>query len=399
MFEIKLTEQNTIEQTPLEKSLKHAYSPYGYCYDPQSPSLMRIDDNTAKYVVYIFQQFLSGYELSAITAALTEMGAPSPNQRKEQLGYTFKKGHVTDYWSAGCLNSIITNPVYIGDYIYRRPRLPKHLLERIEDLPQLPSGTVLHDHHEAIISKDEFERAGILLRCQTEAFNATRKPRKQNPAYRPPFCNTVFCGECGRPMYFRRTEHAGKITKTGYSCGSKMKNLSLDCSKPIHLTSELVEEAIIAVKAEREHALSVSNAINNGVENEYYKKADETIRKKIADILDQIISIKIAQKNLHDDRTLSEEKRCEQTAVLNTRIDVLRQEVEQQQLEKSELIAAFSTPNKWLNLFTEIPDDFVFDRDFSKKVISRVDVFSDGRIEVHLLHETAKQQLLRYFDE
>lgn len=399
MYEIKLTEQNTIEQTPLEKSLKHAYSPYGYCYDPQSPSLMRIDDDTAKYVIYIFQQFLSGYELSAITTALTEMGAPSPNQRKEQLGYNFKKGHVTDYWSAGCLNSIITNPVYIGDHIYRRPRLPKHLLERIEDLPQLPSGTVLHDHHEAIISKDEFERAGILLRCQTEAFNAKRKPRKQNPTYRPPFCNTVFCGECGRPMYFKRTEHAGKITKTGYSCGSKMKNLALDCSKPIHLTSKLVDEAIIAVKAEREHALTVANAINVGVENEYYKKADETIRQKIADILDQIIETKICLNNLQGNHSLTPTELDNQTNTLNTKIDTLRQEVEQKQLEKAELITAFTTSNKWLTLFTEIPEDFVFDRDFSKKVISRVDVFSDGKIEVHLLHETAKLQILRYFDE
>ena len=200
-------------------------------------------------------------------------------------------------------------------------------------------------------------------------------------------------------MYFKRTEHAGKITKTGYSCGSKMKNLALDCSKPIHLTSKLVDEAIIAVKAEREHALTVANAINSGVENEYYKKADETIRKKIADILDQIIETKICLNNLQSNHSLTPAELDNQSNTLNTKIDTLRQEVEQRQLEKAELITAFTTPNKWLNLFTEIPEDFVFDRDFSKKVISRVDVFSDGKIEVHLLHETAKQQLLCYFDE
>lgn len=382
MHEIKLTEQNTIQQTPLEKSLKHAYSTYGYRYDPSSPSLMRVDDATAKYVTFIFQQFLCGYELSAISAALTEMGAPSPNQRKEELGYTFKKGHVTDYWSAGCLNSIIMNPTYIGDHIYRRPRLPKHILEQIENLPQLPSGTVLHDHHEALISKDEFERANILLRCQTEAFNANRKPRTHNPATRPPFCNTIFCGECGRPMYFKRNQHKGKITKTGYSCGSKMKNLSLDCGKTVHETQGIVDEVVNYIKKEREQAIEIADIYNQGTNNAFYKKADENIRTKIAIILDQVID---AKKNPNCDAQ-------------NMSSDTLLQELEKLQLEKAELISTFTTPNKWLELFCSIPHDFIFDRAFSKKVLSRVDIYLDGKIDVQFVQNDAKQKILHYIN-
>ena len=398
MYEIKLTEQNTIEQTPLEKSLNHAYSPYGYCYDPESPSLMKVDTVTAEYVIFIFKQFLAGYELSSIAAALTEMNAPSPNQRKEQLGYTFKKGHVTDYWSAGCLNSIISNPVYIGDHIYRRPRLPKHLLERIQDLPQLPSGTVLHNHHEPLISQDEFERAGIILQCQTAAFNAKRKPRKHKPALRPPFCNTLFCAECGRPMYFGRNEHRGKITKTGYSCGSKKKNLALNCGKTIHTTSTIVEKVSISIRKEREQALSIADEVSQGTENAFYKKANENIREQMTVILDQIIKNKAALLTLKEDKTLSPDERETQSSALATELDTLRKSLEAQQLEKADLVAAFTSQNKWLSLFTTIPEDFVFDRDFSKKVVSRVNIFSDGELEIHLLHEDSKQQLLRYFD-
>ena len=87
---------------------KSVYSTYGYIYDPDSICLMKVDKKSAPTIRYIFHQFTSGIELNQISTTLTKNGIPSPSKRRSQMGYSYNKCHVAEYWDTISLHKILT---------------------------------------------------------------------------------------------------------------------------------------------------------------------------------------------------------------------------------------------------------------------------------------------------
>lgn len=381
-----------IAANPLLKELSgeqyqnQSSSPYGYLYDPECPEMMRVDEESSSTVRFIFHQFLSGIELNQIATALTVNGIASPSKRRKQLGITQKKSSATECWDTISLHSILTNPVYIGDHIYSIPKISKYIREQTELEALIPSGTIIHNHHEAIISTVEFERAGILFHCQTKAYKARKIKNPEPKLPPPPFCNAVFCGECGRAMTYTRNGNQCSHRFTAYVCSSRRSKREDACPRILYKTDDIVATARKAILKERDFARTIAEQISAGTECSAFQKAEQDIADRIKTILDTALDM----KNIPSTITVEDS---------HTKIEQLQSQLLELIQEKDSLLRFFSTPNPWLTRFTELPDDFVLNRELSKKLIDRIYIYRDGHYDITFQKQKDKQRLLEYLPQ
>ena len=117
-----------------ENANNSAFSAYGYLFDPDIPCMMKPDPATAPVVQKIFQMHLSGILTNQIATYLTKEGIPSPITRRKQMGTTFHYG--SSHWSYVSILKILQNRTYIGEHIYRLPKLPRHMKKQAEEVAE-----------------------------------------------------------------------------------------------------------------------------------------------------------------------------------------------------------------------------------------------------------------------
>lgn len=168
-------------------TFKIASPPYGY--DSKDGELV-INEDEAKWVRWIFEQALLGKTSGWIAREL--------NARE----LTTKKNAT---WRAGTVQGILRNEKYTGACLFQKSftdfRFKRH--KNYGERDQF----FIEDHHEALVSKEDFEAVSELMKQRAREKNIQRgDPRYQN---RYPFSGKLVCGECGKP--FKR-----HVNATGY---------------------------------------------------------------------------------------------------------------------------------------------------------------------------------------
>ena len=155
-----------------------ASPPYGY--DNKDGELV-INEEEAEWVRWIFAQALSGKTSGWIARELNDRNL------------TTKKKAT---WRAGTIRGILRNEKYTGACLFQKSytdfRFKRH--KNYGEKDQF----LVEDHHEPIISKEDFEAVAALMRQRAQEKNIQRgDPRYQN---RYPFSGKLICGECGNPF-------------------------------------------------------------------------------------------------------------------------------------------------------------------------------------------------------
>ena len=356
-----------------ENANNSAFSAYGYLFDPDIPCMMKPDPETAPVVQKIFQMHLSGILTNQIATYLTKEGIPSPITRRKQMGTTFHYG--SSHWSYVSILKILQNRTYIGEHIYRLPKLPRHMKQQAEKETPIPSGTVIPHHHPALITEKDFEAAQILLKYKPKQ---ERKPQAEKYSCTP-FTNLVFCGACGRPMLHRHKKRSPS-SRSAYLCVSAAKHLPDACPCISHPTDDIITAARSSILQECRQADKVRDTIKEGTGSAAYRNASEDIRRRIIEILDL---------------TRSSATGKPETLSSSLPSDNLPEALSALVEEKQQLIKLFTEENAWLRDFA-LPEDFVLDRKTAKQLIQRIDVYPDGKTIVTLRDQADKEQLLRY---
>ena len=158
---------------------KQSYAPYGYLID-ENHSLKPHPDES-KTVTEIFSLFISGYSGHKIAGILNERKIPPRRSSR---------------WNSTTVCSIIKNERYTGDCLYQKTytddRFHRHTNNGEVEM------YLVENNHEAIISREVFEKANRIL-----LLNAEQKSISQ-----------------GTDKYLQRHTFSGKIT---CSCGSHFK--------------------------------------------------------------------------------------------------------------------------------------------------------------------------------
>ena len=146
-----------------------------------------LNQDEARIVRKIFDWYLNGYGSEKIAQMLNEMG----------IG---KRGR-SCHWTGPTVRVMLKNEKYIGDQLFQKrfttTVLPRKNLPNRGELPQY----YYTGCHEAVISKDVFDRVQELIRLRGE--------NKRNESRGNILSKKIKCGECGTT--FRMKNCRGKI--------------------------------------------------------------------------------------------------------------------------------------------------------------------------------------------
>ena len=203
-------------------TFKIGYAPFGYTV---RDGKFAVNEEEARWVRYIFEQALSGRGSGAIAKELNEKGVQA------------RKGN---HWTATTVRGILTNEKYIGDCLFQKTysdfRFKRHVNRGEKDQ------FYMEGHHEAIISKEDFEAVEQLLSQRAKEKNIKKgDPRYQN---RYPFTGRIICGECGSP-FKRRINYTGNIKYPAWVCREHIDNIA-NCSMK-YVREEVIERAFLTM--------------------------------------------------------------------------------------------------------------------------------------------------------
>lgn len=160
---------------------KQSIAPYGYRFEGNT---LVVVVEEAEIVERIFRMALSGFGMNNIAKTLNEENIPSPNGGK---------------WSAGSLRTIVTNPVYAGDMLYQKTFKDEDFIQRKNrgELDQFLDP----DHHEGIISREDFENAQEALKQRAKEVGYREGGSNNRGTQRYPFTGILICKACGSVMH------------------------------------------------------------------------------------------------------------------------------------------------------------------------------------------------------
>jgi DNA invertase Pin-like site-specific DNA recombinase len=170
-----------------------APAPYGYRRETATAGRKRITslvphEIEAGVVKKIFDTYVStGGTLLAVGELLNREGVPSPRRKSN--------------WHRNAVRRILTNPVYVGDYVWGRSMSGKYHVRVGEEIVarrgagrrNVNDPIVHRDALPALVSRETFDRAQELL--------GTRKKSTWRRGTVRPLSGLIVCAQCGSPMH------------------------------------------------------------------------------------------------------------------------------------------------------------------------------------------------------
>lgn len=176
-------------------------SPFGY---KKQDSQLIPTEREAKTVRYIYSSFLAGVGTVQIADELNRR-YPKENGR----------------WYVSAVRRILMNEKYIGDVRHQKNFTPDELpLLCQKNNGQLPQYYV-QNHHEALVSQQEFEKVQTLLK---------RKGTERNHQKSCSFSNKLYCAECGS-VFSRKVRANGVVV---WGCRKHLDKSKLCPVKPVY---------------------------------------------------------------------------------------------------------------------------------------------------------------------
>ena len=200
-------------------------APYGYIKDPKDKHKFLIDKNVTHIIKKIFDMILNGKSRREVADFLNDNDILTPS---EYLNINTNKDiSVMKKWNSEMVNSILRNENYTGTLFQGKKRKLNYRIDKKIKLDK-ENWIVTENHHEAIISKEDFDKAQDIL---------DRKSKVNKDGSIDILSGILKCKCCGSNMIKRTSK--GKVY---YYCSNYYRTKKCENNKSI--SKSIVEEFI-----------------------------------------------------------------------------------------------------------------------------------------------------------
>lgn len=227
-----------------------AFAPYGYKKDPLDKNRFIIDDEVVDIVKRIFNSYLQGKSMCAITNSLNDENIHCPAKYKS-LTSTYKNAMVKRYlWTQETIKRILTNPSYMGNMAQGRQVKINYKLDKFRKIPR-SDWIIAEDTHEPIVLPDDFYTVQELIQKKIVHYDKGEKATHL-------LNGLTFCKDCGAKVTYRRNSSKKMIAQ----CMTYSKHGPRFCSS--HRVQESILDKIVI-----EELKKVSNEV---LKDQFYEK-------------------------------------------------------------------------------------------------------------------------------
>ena len=209
--------------------------PYGYEKDPENKYHLVIDEEAAEVVRTVFRMFLEGYGTMQIADYLSKKKIPIPSDYNKRKRGT--KSLTYGLWQQSTVRFILSNEIYTGTVIQGKRKKVSFKSKKFINLPE-EDWVKVENMHEAIISKEDFERAKKVI-------DATKGSRVVQNDYL--FKGLLRCYDCKGYIGIRSPDKNGNIYGRCQRYGRFGK---FDVCSPHNFNYQVFEEQMLEVLKE-----------------------------------------------------------------------------------------------------------------------------------------------------
>ena len=362
--------------------------PYGYKWNEEHSNMV-IDEDSAKFVRLMFQWKIEGWSIPSILDALDRMGAPNPEARKREVGTRDGDPSSHTGWYSSTLYGILTNPHYVGDTVLGRSmkaiykNIPSHNVKDKDEWIVFP------DTHEAIISREDFQKVQDIMNAASEARQTKmQKSEEIRATLINLFEGKIVCADCGRKMYF----HRKRIDKDKrgrwyafYECSTSVSKRYEHCTSHYTRQDKLEADVLAAIQLQVKAALDYDKLLGKLRGSEGEKSIRDKLNATISSLNLKLGGVSKKRTRLYEDfaeglldeeeYTFAKKSYDEQYADLSRRLDEAVQ-------RRSKFSEAMSVDNKWITLMKSVSTAEQLSQDLVDESVKLVKVHDDGSVEL-----------------
>ena len=378
----------TANRVKWRKGISTASSaPFGYQFDPNKKGSYIIDPPAAKIVRRIFDLAILGLRTREIAMTLNDENAPVPSvYNREHKAY----GKETTYtiapvilWDSTRVWKILTAYVYTGAMVLGKSQ---RLISGKSISRTVPKGQqyITEGTHEAIVSREEFEKAQLVIRNNSH--------RVVMGSVDFPLKGKVRCGNCRRAMGYDYKQ-ASPI----FWCREGMELIGqTQCSSEIYQASDIENAVFQALKKE----LSLLDSLYGDIkkEEQSLKEASRKVSRRKTLMEQELKNLKGEKMRMYEEYaagTLSLDNYKNKKQECDRKIAEVQDKIEQFKAEESVQSVVPGT----VRAAAEQAENFLHGTRLTASMVSafieNVYVHEGGRIVVRFKYEQSIQDAVR----
>ncbi len=260
--------KSAVDIKKLSGEYVYGQAPYGYKKGEKKNTIV-IDPEAAAVVKQIFEWAVAGVTVTQIAKRLNESKVLTPSVYLSEVRGKYK---TRPYWTFESVRNILINRIYTGDTVPFKSRVVRVGSNRVKMIPE-EEQIIIPDTHEAIISREAFYQARLVIKSNT-------KSKKSTPTN--PFSGYLVCGCCGNRL------SKGKASNKNWLCPSARYTDETEC-KHVRANEELLRSNVVkAIKVQCDLADANVQAAKSIQKNENkrcesYEWEIKNVERSIAD--------------------------------------------------------------------------------------------------------------------
>lgn len=335
------------------------YARYGYDYDEEGNLVINLEQ--AEVIRRIYRELSAGKTTNQIANELTQDGIKTARGKNK--------------WHSTSMDSMITNPIYCGDFVYQRyfvtDTLTGKMTENRGELPQY----CIRDHHPAIVSREDWEAAQRIMNNRS----TNKKGISKKPHTRQEFFNTFECSECGAPVIHVRCSSDGSHY---WRCRTAEKKYTEVTCNVRGFREESIEHRFMAMLQEMKTTEGfkekIMQAFNGIIPTEFERKRIEQVKEDMQLLYHELYDV-VDEGDKHGGDPNKIKEITDQIVELQNQIYDF-EDREQKCLEAEEDLDWFLEELTGLQEFKPERERIEFRPDIFSSIVEKGTVYPDGRI-------------------